>query len=505
MSDPTPADSSGFTAMHDALDDFSQAEARLRSLNEIVHRGNHAPAVRKDGKAALVPSHMTKFKLAQTHNPNPLNPHPPKKVGLSVYIKQQKPNLLMPLRAAVTRSAESGEDAAFQFHSTDAVGTQRLVSSADGFNPPLFAADASAAPEAAAAQPSSAKPSYRKRYLQMLRCMESEARLRKEEEEQRVVQEERRRAKLREKVIGSEDVGSKFLCATADALKAAEEAKLARQQQESKAQVDPDVAKEEERQRQREANKQIAEKTKLLLQAIETKKKAEAEREARLRRKAEAIKKKVREVVLELCARAPGADNSDGGSSSGDEDTPKKAVRWARARHAVKYCNTLQVRVRKPAQFASYEEAQKYFWDSGKHAHGCRVFMSTYPLIKEELVKRGWVENPDFEDSVFDAKFVLKTSDIEYATPPFLQCIIVTICSGTRRCAESKLSTISPRPAPSPPKSASCARSSPSSGSRTWRSTLSSRAATISMISTSWRIGSRTSSALPARASCRSL
>ena len=97
----------------------------------------------------------------------------------------------------------------------------------------------------------------------------------------------------------------------------------------------------------------------------------------------------------------------------------------------MKYCNTLQVRVRKPAQFASYEEAQKYFWDSGKHAHGCRVFMSTYPLIKEELVKRGWVENPDFEDSVFDAKFVLKTSDIEYATPPFLQCIIVTLCSGT--------------------------------------------------------------------------
>lgn len=314
--------------MHDALDDFTEAEARLRSLNEIVHRGSHAPAIRKDGKAPHVPSHMTKFKLAQTHNPLPLNPHPPKKVGLSVYIKQQKPNSLMPLRAAVTRSAESGEDAAFQFQTTDAVcSTQRLVSSADGFNPTLFAADASAAPEAAAAQPSSAKPSYRKRYLQMLRCMESEARLRKEEEEQRVVQEERRRAKLREKVIGSEDVGSKFLCATADALKAAEEARLARQQQESKAVVDPDVQKEEERQRQREANKQIAEKTKLLLQAIETKKKAEAEREARLRRKAEAIKKKVREVVLELCARAPGGDNSDGGSSSGDEDTPKKAVR----------------------------------------------------------------------------------------------------------------------------------------------------------------------------------
>jgi hypothetical protein len=228
------------------------------------------------------------------------------------------------------------------------------------------------------------------------------------------VQEERRRAKLREKVIGSEDVGSKFLCATADALKAAEEARVARQQHESKAQIDPDVAKEEERQRQREANKQIAEKTKLLLQAIETKKKAEAEREARLRRKAEAIKKKVREVVLELCARAPGGDNSDGGSSSGDEDTPKKAVSWMRAQHAVKYCNSVQVRVRKPAQFASYEEAQKYFWDSGKHAHGCKVFMSTYPLIKEELVKRGWVENPDFEDCVFDAKFVLKTSDIEY-------------------------------------------------------------------------------------------
>ena len=45
---------------------------------------------------------------------------------------------------------------------------------------------------------------------------------------------------------------------------------------------------------------------------------------------AEAIKKKVREVVLELCQRAPGGDNSDGGSSSGDEDTPKKAVRCVR-------------------------------------------------------------------------------------------------------------------------------------------------------------------------------
>jgi tubulin monoglycylase TTLL3/8 len=229
--------------------------------------------------------------------------------------------------------------------------------------------------------------------------MELEARQKKEEEEHRQQQDERRRVKLREKVIGSEDVGSKFLVATVEAIRAAEEAKLARMQQESKMHVDPESAKEEERQRHRDANKQIAEKTKLLLQSIEIKKKAEVEREARLRRKAEAIKKKVREVVLELCQRAPRTDNSDGGSSSGDDDTAKKPVR-----------------VRKPAQFASYEDAQKYFWDSTKHPHGSKIFMSTYPIIRDELIKRGWVENPDFEDGVFDAKFVLKTSDIEYKT-----------------------------------------------------------------------------------------
>jgi tubulin monoglycylase TTLL3/8 len=400
MTDPQPA--AIVDALDETLNDFSEAEARLRSLNEILHRNDAATFVRKENKAPSS-SHMTKFKLAQTHHQLP-----EKKFGLGLYIKQQKPNILTPLHATTSRLFESDKESPYQPIPTTNEGLgQRLTSSAgdgkaafigsepsadDGANVPL-----SAAPEPTRSHPPSAKPSYRKRYLQMLRSMELEARQKKEEEEQRLLQDERRRTKLREKVIGSEDVGSKFFSATVDALKAAEEAKLARIQLESKQQVDPETAKEEERQRQREANKQIAEKTKLLLQAIETKKKAEVEREARLRRKADAIKKKVREVVLELCQRAPRADNSDGGSSSGDDDTPKKSIR-----------------VRKPAQFASYEDAQKYFWDSAKHAHGSKVFMSTYPLIREELVKRGWVENPDFEDCVFDAKFVLKTSDIEY-------------------------------------------------------------------------------------------
>jgi tubulin monoglycylase TTLL3/8 len=402
MTHPAPAESA--KVFGDALNDFSEEEARLRTLNDIVHRGNPATFIRKENKAPSS-SHMAKFRLAQTHNPVP-----PKKVGLGVFIKQQKPNALAPLDASTSGAANANAngDAAFPAHPTEKhVFGRRLLSSAgdasadfsvsepsagDSVNAPL-----SSLPEATRSHPSSAKPSYRKRYLQMLRSMEMEARQKKEEEEQRQVLDERKRAKLREKVIGSEDVGSKFLSATVDALKAAEEAKLARMQHESKMQVDPETAKEEERQRQREANKQIAEKTKLLLQAIETKKKAEAEREARLRRKAEAIKKKVREVVLELCQRAPRAENSDGGSSSGEDDTPKKVVR-----------------VRKPAQFPTYEDAQKYFWDSAKHPHGSKVFMSTYPLVKEELIKRGWVENPDFEDCVFDAKFVLKTSDIEY-------------------------------------------------------------------------------------------
>ena len=398
-----PAIAHNLHALDDSLNDFSEAEARLRSLNAIVHRGNPVPSIRKDNKAPSS-SHMTKFRLAQTHESLP-----PKKVGLSVYIKQQKPSAPLPLQSSLTLSSESNDDSPLKSQKPGDIGCgQQLSSSAADVKAAFFApSDPSAetgvgvplvaVPEVTRIHPTSAKPSYRKRYLQMLRAMETDARQRKEEEEQRLVQEERRRTKLREKVIGTEDVGSKFLCVTVDAIKAAEEAKLARMQHESKTQVDPETAKEEERQRQREANKQIAEKTKLLLQAIESKKKAEAEREARLRRKADAIKKKVREVVLELCQRAPRAENSDGGSSSGDDDTPKKVVR-----------------VRKPAQFASFEDAQKYFWDSGKHAHGSKVFMSTYPLIKEELVKRGWVENPDFEDSVFDAKFVLKTSDIEY-------------------------------------------------------------------------------------------
>jgi len=395
MTDPSPADK-----LNDSLNDFSEAEARLRSLNDIVHRGNPVPSIRKENKAPSS-SHMTKFRLAQTHDSLP-----PKKVGLGVFMKQPKPNALVPLQPFLSCSSEFNDDAPLKSQRDDTGCGQRLSSSAG--DPKAFLASETSAedgagaalsgmPEVTKRHPTSAKPSYRKRYLQMLRAMEMDARQKKEEEEQRLLQEERRRTKLREKVIGTDDVGSKFLSATVDAIKAAEDAKLARIQHDSKTQVDPETAKEEERQRQREANKQIAEKTKLLLQAIESKKKAEAEREARLRRKADAIKKKVREVVLELCQRAPRADNSDGGSSSGDDDTPKKLVR-----------------VRKPAQFASYEDAQKYFWDSGKHAHGCKVFMATYPLIKEELVKRGWVENPDFEDSVFDAKFVLKTSDIEY-------------------------------------------------------------------------------------------
>jgi hypothetical protein len=259
MTDPQPA--AIVDALDDTLNDFSEAEARLRSLNEILHRNDAATFVRKENKAPSS-SHMTKFKLAQTHHQLP-----EKKFGLGLYIKQQKPNILTPLHATTSRLFESDKESPYQPIPTTNEGLgQRLTSSAgdgkaafigsepsadDGANVPL-----SAAPEPTRSHPPSAKPSYRKRYLQMLRSMELEARQKKEEEEQRLLQDERRRTKLREKVIGSEDVGSKFFSATVDALKAAEEAKLARIQLESKQQVDPETAKEEERQRQREANKQ---------------------------------------------------------------------------------------------------------------------------------------------------------------------------------------------------------------------------------------------------------
>ena len=206
----------------DALNDFSEAEARLRTLNDIVHRGNPATFIRKENKAPSS-SHMAKFRLAQTHNSLP-----PKKVGLGVYMKQQKPVALAPLHASTSGSFDTNENAPFETHSTERIGFgHRLLSSAGDAKAVFSACDPSAddcvqVPLDAAAgatrrHPSSAKPSYRKRYLQMLRSMEMEARQKKDEEEQRLLNDERRRAKLREKVIGSEDVGSKFLSATVDA------------------------------------------------------------------------------------------------------------------------------------------------------------------------------------------------------------------------------------------------------------------------------------------------
>jgi hypothetical protein len=42
------------------------------------------------------------------------------------------------------------------------------------------------------------------------------------------------------------------------------------------------------------------------------------------------------------------------------------------------------------------------------------ICKSTYPVIKDSLIKRGWVENEDYYSSCFDIKWTCKSTEAYY-------------------------------------------------------------------------------------------
>lgn len=49
--------------------------------------------------------------------------------------------------------------------------------------------------------------------------------------------------------------------------------------------------------------------------------------------------------------------------------------------------------------------------------------MGGYPDLKKQLLKRGWVENPDHRSPCFDLKFTLMAKDIDYGSLTDLQIV----------------------------------------------------------------------------------